>query len=248
MDSLMVECDTPQEIAYSFERMVEFDIDLVKVGYTPSMVPFGGEGWPVMTRQTLAALIERAHRHNLPVIVHFDQFDAGAFLLGMGVDGLEHFPEVQVNDLRTDVARLTELCLKHHAGWSMTLALHEAFSRPGDRSLYDDLGAEEQILPRVFDRMLTDPTSLWNSTGQDVIEYFGGRYEGAMANVKDVHDAGVPMTLSSDSGNHGTVHGVSCRREMELMARAGITPLGIIGCASRVAAEKYGRAGQVEGL
>lgn len=46
----------------------------------------------------------------------------------------------------------------------------------------------------------------------------------ALANVKTLKDAGVPIALGTDAGMPGTAHGASTLREMELLVQAGLTP------------------------
>lgn len=46
----------------------------------------------------------------------------------------------------------------------------------------------------------------------------------ALANVKTLKDAGVPIALGTDAGMPGTVHGFSTLHEMELLVQAGLTP------------------------
>lgn len=46
----------------------------------------------------------------------------------------------------------------------------------------------------------------------------------ALANVKTLKDAGVPIALGTDAGMPGTLHGSSTLREMELLVQAGLTP------------------------
>ncbi|GAA3712100.1 hypothetical protein GCM10022268_21270 [Sphingomonas cynarae] len=46
----------------------------------------------------------------------------------------------------------------------------------------------------------------------------------ALANVKTMFDAGVPIGLGTDAGMPDTPHGISTLRELELLVRAGLTP------------------------
>jgi imidazolonepropionase-like amidohydrolase len=71
----------------------------------------------------------------------------------------------------------------------------------------------------------------------------------AMANLKKLEDAGVPIVMGTDAGNIGTLHGPSIFREMRLMADAGLTPLQVLRSATFTAARTMGlegRAGEVE--
>jgi imidazolonepropionase-like amidohydrolase len=49
-----------------------------------------------------------------------------------------------------------------------------------------------------------------------------------LENLKKVWDAGIPVAMGTDAGNIGTLHGPSVFREMELMVKAGLTPLQVL--------------------
>ena len=54
----------------------------------------------------------------------------------------------------------------------------------------------------------------------------------AMHNLIKVWNAGITVVMGTDAGNIGTVHGPSVFREMELMERAGLTPLQVLRSAT----------------
>jgi len=54
----------------------------------------------------------------------------------------------------------------------------------------------------------------------------------AMQNLIKVWHAGITVVMGTDAGNIGTVHGPSVFREMELMQRAGLTPLQVLRSAT----------------
>jgi imidazolonepropionase-like amidohydrolase len=61
-----------------------------------------------------------------------------------------------------------------------------------------------------------------------------------LANLKKVWDAGITVAMGTDAGNIGTLHGPSVFREMELMARAGLTPLQVLRSATTNGAKVMG--------
>jgi imidazolonepropionase-like amidohydrolase len=63
----------------------------------------------------------------------------------------------------------------------------------------------------------------------------------AMANLRKVWDAGIPVVMGTDAGNIGTLHGPSVFREMELMVRAGLTPLEVLRTATANGARAMNR-------
>jgi len=55
----------------------------------------------------------------------------------------------------------------------------------------------------------------------------------AQANLKRLHDAGVPVALGTDAGNPLTLHGASVFMELEAMQAAGLTPAEVLVAATR---------------
>ena len=53
------------------------------------------------------------------------------------------------------------------------------------------------------------------------------------SNLKLVHAAGIPIAVSTDAGNPGTLHGLSIYDELEAMQAAGLSANEIISMATR---------------
>jgi hypothetical protein len=62
-----------------------------------------------------------------------------------------------------------------------------------------------------------------------------------LANVARARKAGVQIALGTDSGGPGQLHGASVARELELLNRAGLTPMEAIVAGTRTAAEVIGQ-------
>ncbi|GMQ25455.1 amidohydrolase family protein [Algoriphagus sp. oki45] len=61
------------------------------------------------------------------------------------------------------------------------------------------------------------------------------------ANLRAVYEAGIPIALSTDAGNPGTLHGLSIYDELEAMQTAGIPAKDIIPMATRNGAKAMRR-------
>lgn len=57
--------------------------------------------------------------------------------------------------------------------------------------------------------------------------------------VRLLHEAGVPILAGSDAPNPGTFNGSSMHRELELLVRAGLTPLEALAGATSAAADAF---------
>lgn len=66
------------------------------------------------------------------------------------------------------------------------------------------------------------------------------KFDYALANVKTLQAAGVPIALGTDAGMPGTPHGASTLREMELLVRAGLTPTQALTAGTATSAQAMG--------
>jgi imidazolonepropionase-like amidohydrolase len=66
------------------------------------------------------------------------------------------------------------------------------------------------------------------------------QYAQMLANLKRVHDAGIPVVLGTDAGNPLTLHGASVFMELEAMQAAGLTPIDVLLAATRNGARAMG--------
>jgi imidazolonepropionase-like amidohydrolase len=62
----------------------------------------------------------------------------------------------------------------------------------------------------------------------------------AVANLRRMYQAGIPIAMGTDAGNPGTAHGPSVYREMELMQQAGMPAAAVFSSATIVAAKAIG--------
>lgn len=67
----------------------------------------------------------------------------------------------------------------------------------------------------------------------------------AVANLRRMYRAGIPIAMGTDAGNPGTAHGPSVYREMELMQEAGMPAAAVFSSATVVAAKAIGLEGEV---
>ena len=238
LSSVVAEVGDPEGARAAIRTMVaEHQIDGVKANYTDNDGTTV-ERLPVHSRQTLEAIVDEAHRHDLPVLVHIDAADAAVSALEAGVDNVEHMFAPDPGTVQADVERVTELCVQTGAYWPMTIVFFEALSRLGDPQLLDDLRLDGIIDRRIIDELTDHPDGAWRQAPEPMKARLRARAQAAMTYVGAIHRAGVKLTIATDSGNPGVFHGPSAQREMILTQQAGVPAPEVLRAATSRSAQK----------
>jgi imidazolonepropionase-like amidohydrolase len=179
---------------------------------------------PTITTTQAAAAITAAHNAKKMAVVHVSRLETARAAIEGGADGLVHiFAEAG------DPA-FVRLAQQRKAFVVPTLSVLAMIAHADEgRKLIDD----SRLQP-------------WLSAAQrdSLKASFGGHGHGdsldlALKNVRDLHAAGVDILAGTDAGNPGTAHGVSMHGEMELLVRAGLTPLQALAAATSVPARRF---------
>ena len=183
---------------------------------------------PNLTPDIYGAIIDEAHKNNVVVFAHMKYLDDTKELIRRGVDGLAH----SVRDEEVDEEFL-QLAKEHGVtqlstmgGIAGTLAY-----AAGNPPFLSDPG-----LPVLF------PASLLQTFGSKEYQEQTARSPGleatraeleiALKNTAKIAAAGIPLALGTDSGSPGRFPGLWEHREMELLVRAGLTPMQAIQAAT----------------
>ena len=59
------------------------------------------------------------------------------------------------------------------------------------------------------------------------------------ANIRKLHEAGVPILAGTDAPNPGTTHGATMHIELELLVDAGLSPLEALAAATSLPAKHF---------
>jgi imidazolonepropionase-like amidohydrolase len=116
---------------------------------------------------------------------------------------------------------------------------HEVFSRNWRPTEAERRLGDPQILERMQDleKVSEDDIpeknrSVFRMKGLDPPPEVLERRRVTERNLYEVWSGGITVTLSTDAGNIGTIHGPSIFREMALMVHAGLTPAQVLRCAT----------------
>jgi imidazolonepropionase-like amidohydrolase len=212
-----------------------FGTDAVKIWYIMPPQP------PDTTRvqRLVRAAAEEATAHGLPLIVHATGLWEAKDAIRAGADLLVHSVWSEpVDDEFVTLAR--ESGVVYTPSNTVVEGYQHAARGTVDGSLYplecvDEtsraLVSSPPSADRVPQRSLSPEGAL--ATRQ--------RMEIGQLNAKRLHDAGVAITVGTDAGNPGTLHGPSIYREMELLQEAGLAPMDVLVAATKIGARAMGR-------
>jgi imidazolonepropionase-like amidohydrolase len=213
--------DGPSDVEACVEACVNEGSDYIKIIYTPDSPRFRS-----ISRETLQASVEAAHRHHLLAVVHINTLRAAQDALEVGADGLMHlFSDAAATPAFIEVAR------SHRAFVVPTLSVHSAMSGNSHGAKLARDGAFASRLDAG--NLKTLKRKLPGAVRSD---------EGAIReSVRLLHAAGVPLLAGTDAANAGTAHGASIHGELELLVAAGLTPVDALTSATSAPARAFGR-------
>jgi imidazolonepropionase-like amidohydrolase len=184
---------------------------------------------PKMKPEIYAGIIEEAHRHGLRVASHVFYLEDARKLVGLGLDIIAH----SVRDAEIDDALLAEM-KKRKVAYIPTLSLDEfAFAYQNDpewlNSPFFQAALEPGVLQMVTSAEFKDKVRKNPNTAKEV-----SALQIALKNAKRIHDAGILLSMGTDSGAQPIrVQGFSEHMELELLVKAGLTPLQAITTATK---------------
>lgn len=185
-----------------------------------------GKAIPTLDAATVAALVRAAHEHHLLAVVHIGSQGGARAALDAGADGLAH--------LFIDSApapNFASFVASHHAFVIPTLSVLMPICEGANLTALTTDAAIAQYLDErdVAQLGRTFPVKLTAANCQY-----------ALATVKQLDAAGVPVLAGTDALNPGVVHGAGLHRELELLVAAGLSPSKALTAATATPAARFG--------
>jgi imidazolonepropionase-like amidohydrolase len=225
-DFFTLEVLTPREARAAVRRVLPYKPDAIKV-FTDGWRYGAAPDMTSMREDTLAALVDEAHKNGLPVMTHTVTLDKAKVAARAGVDVLVH----GIGDADVD-EELIGLMKQKGTVYVSTLAVYE----PRGRNILSPL--LETVLDPLARAAVKPPlTPPGDQSTRDGVVYNGGsprarRWQFLTRNVKALGGVGVRLGAGTDAGVTGAHHGWATLRELQLLVAAGLTPLEAITAAT----------------
>ncbi|MBV1776823.1 CIA30 family protein [Burkholderiaceae bacterium DAT-1] len=176
-------------------------------------------------KATLKALIDAAHKHGKQAVIHIGSLEGARDAVECGADGLVHLFVDQAAD-----PAFVKLAAEKKVFIVPTWTVYEGFSgRAAGKSL-----SQAPALEGLLDA--TQLNVINRSNGADRAAKLD---EKMSASIRALNAAGVPILAGTDSGNPGTIPGVSLHREIELLVQGGLTPTQALSAATAGPAKAF---------
>jgi imidazolonepropionase-like amidohydrolase len=217
---------SPEEARKLVADDAAMKVDIVKIrvddnlGATAKMAP-----------EVYRAVIDEAHKRKLPVAVHLFYLDDAKAVLDAGADLIAH--SVRDKDVDADLIAMLKrrnVCVCPTLMREVSTFVYEStpawFSDPMFLKHVDAQTVAELKEPAKQEAMKNSKSAQRYKVALDQ----------ASRNLKKLSDAGVPIAMGTDTGPPARFQGYFELMELELMAKAGLTPRQVLTSATRDAA------------
>jgi len=214
---------TAAEVPAMIKQLADLKVDVVKMWVDD----FGGS-FIKMKPEIYTAIIKEAHQHGLRVASHLYYLEDARKLVQLGVDIIAH----SIRDQEIDDALIAEM-KKHKVTYIPTLSLDEyAYIYASQPSWINDPFFKASLEPGVYE-MITSKDYQDKLKNSPAFAKNMKAFETTLKNVKKIADAGIFISLGTDSGATPVrAQGFSEHLELELLVKAGLTPLQAITIAT----------------
>jgi imidazolonepropionase-like amidohydrolase len=214
----------PDEAQAWVDARIAEGSDYIKAVYD-DVIEYGtGKPRPTLSKATLKALAEAAHKRGKLLVVHIGSLQQAMEAIDAGAGGLAHLfvgPES-----RTDFGKVAGA---HHIFVIATLTVLQS------------------ICGTTFNGALADDERLRPYLPGDAIAMMKASFgmpvkiscQGADEAVRQLKAEQVPILAGTDAGNPGTTQGASMHGEMELLVRAGLTTVEALHAATAAPAAAF---------
>lgn len=220
MDGPPIPTFAPGDDAQAFvDARIAEGADYIKIIYE--------HAYPTLTKQQLEDLVAAAHRRNKLAVIHVTTQSEARDAINAGADGLVH-----IFSDSPPAPGFAKFAARHSIFVIPTLSVIEMATGAPDKPWWQNAPHIGPYLTPTMRRMLG-------------LKFPPGfrpelKLTHAVAAVRALHRAGVPILAGTDAPNPGVAHGLSLHRELELLVRSGLTPLAALASATSEPARAFG--------
>ena len=217
---------TPEEAIKLVDADAAMKVDIVKIrvddnlGTTPKMSP-----------DIYKAVIDQAHKRNLRVAVHLFYLDDAKGVLDAGADFIAH----SIRDKDVDGA-IINMLKRRSVCYCPTLTRElSTFVYESTPAWFADPLFAKYADPQTVD-LLKQPARQEQVRNSRSAQRYKVALDQASRNLKKLVDGGVTIAMGTDTGPPARFQGYFELMELEMMAKAGLTPKQVLLAATRDAA------------
>ncbi len=227
-EDIVMPFSTTAEEAVSFiPRLARTGSDYIKFMIDDGTVE-GAPGLPVLSDDVVRAGVAEAHRLGLLTVAHALTVEATLTAVDAGIDGLAHLfmdrPHTgAVIDRMAASGAFVVPCLVLNASMMGITA--------------GDFAADPRVSARLDESWMATLNSSYNRFPQ-------GDLDDVLASVRALHAAGVDILVGTDvsfplPALGGMAHGASVHHELQMLVRAGLTPVESLRAATSTPARRF---------
>jgi imidazolonepropionase-like amidohydrolase len=217
---------TVEEARKLVDEDAAMKVDIVKIrvddnlGTTAKMAP-----------EIYRAVIDQAHKKGLRVAVHLFYLEDAKSVLDAGADFIAHsVRDVEVDDAFAQMLKRRDVCYCPTLMREVSTFVYE--STP---AWFADPMFLKHVDAKTVDT-LKQPAQQEKVHNSQSAQRYKAALPVASRNLKKLSDAGVSIAMGTDTGPPARFQGYFELMELELMAKAGLTPQKVLAAATRDAA------------
>jgi imidazolonepropionase-like amidohydrolase len=226
---------TPEEVRTAVDRAAAMKPNWIKIrvddnlGTSTKMPP-----------EVYKAVIDQSRKHNLPVAAHMFYLEDARGLLESGAGLLAHsIRDKDVDTATIDLLKKRNVCVCPTLTREVSTFVYE--SKP---AFFSDPFFLREADAKVLEQ-LQEPKRMEAMRNSKPAQRYKVALEQASRNLKKLVDSGVKIAMGTDTGPPARFQGYFEHMELELMAKAGLTPMQILRSATGDAASCMQAAGKI---